>query len=92
MAMMFFANITGKVRKGNVITGNASSSDSIMGVVSHGPTNNCKMYSGDYEVTPKIQEQVLNTYDRHMNDDVTIKAIPYFEVSNEQGQTVIIGG
>lgn len=50
-------------------------------------------YEGDYEVTPKVVAQTLETANRSMESDVTIHAIPYYEVDNAfQGQTVIIGG
>lgn len=49
-------------------------------------------YTGDYIVTPQTTEQMLETSDKLMTDDVTVKAIPYYEVTNENGTTVIIGG
>lgn len=49
-------------------------------------------YEGEYEVTPKVEEQVLPTKGKGMKEDVTVKAIPVFEVSNEHGTTFIIGG
>lgn len=49
-------------------------------------------YTGPYEVTPKVESQSLNTEDKHMAHDVTIKPIPYYEVSNQNGKTIIIGG
>ena len=49
-------------------------------------------YSGPYQVTPDVQnDQVLLTNNKAMNDDVTIFKIPYTEVSNISGKTVIIG-
>ena len=49
-------------------------------------------YAGDYIVIPKVTEQVLPTSEKYMEDDVTIKSIPYFEVSNTAGGgTVYIG-
>lgn len=49
-------------------------------------------YIGNYEVTPKVDAQSLKTKDKHMTDDVTIKSIPFFKVSNETGgNTVYIG-
>lgn len=51
------------------------------------------LYEGEYEVTPKVVPQKLETANRSMETDVTIHAIPYYEVDNAfQGQTVIIGG
>ena len=49
-------------------------------------------YEGEYEVTPKISSQILPTAKKLMKDDVTIKSIPYFDVSNPAGgQTIYIG-
>ena len=50
-------------------------------------------YVGEYNVTPKIEQQILTTNDKLMADDITVKAIPFYEVSNPQGGTTfIIGG
>lgn len=49
-------------------------------------------YNGSYEVIPKTSEQTLKTKDKHMTDDLKIKSIPIFNVSNETGgSTVYIG-
>lgn len=50
-----------------------------------------KAYEGDYEVTPEAYAAVvLPTKDRLLSQDVTVKKIPYYEVSNETGTTVYI--
>lgn len=49
-------------------------------------------YEGDYVVTPDIVQQKLATQYRFLEDDVTVLEIPYHEVSNLEGTTVIIGG
>ena len=50
-------------------------------------------YTGNYEVIPKTTAQILETAQKLMTDDLTVKAIPYYEVSNNQGGlTVVIGG
>lgn len=49
-----------------------------------------EIYTGDYEVTPMTHTQILYTNDKLMTDDVTVKEIPYFETSNENGTTVYI--
>ncbi|MBQ6679563.1 MAG: hypothetical protein IJM76_06020 [Lachnospiraceae bacterium] len=46
-------------------------------------------YEGEYTVTPKMVEQVLETADKRMLDDVTVRAIPYYEVGNDQGGTTV---
>lgn len=49
-------------------------------------------YTGDYTVTPKVTAQTLGTQGKTMTDDLTIKAIPYAEVTNiSNGKTVTIG-
>ena len=48
-------------------------------------------YEGDYTVTPKTDYQILKTKDKYMADNVTVKEIPYYEVSNGSGSTVYIG-
>ena len=49
-------------------------------------------YEGKYEVTPASDAQVLATKDKRMRDNVMVKAIPFFEVSNTSGgNTIYIG-
>lgn len=49
-------------------------------------------YDGEYTVTPKVEAQTLPTKEKVMLDDVTVKAIPFFNVSNTSGgSTVYIG-
>lgn len=49
-------------------------------------------YQGVYDVTPKVVEQRMETKDKFMRDDMTIKSIPFFNVSNTSGgSTVYIG-
>ena len=51
------------------------------------------LYEGDYEVTPKLEEQTLSTANKFMQNDVKINKIPITTVSNSSGgNTVIIGG
>lgn len=48
------------------------------------------VYAGPYEVTPHVDAQYLPTQRKLMSDDVTIRAIPYYETSNVSGVTVYI--
>ena len=49
-------------------------------------------YTGEYEITPKVESQKMPTAQKTMMDDVTVHAIPYFDVSNQAGgSTVYIG-
>lgn len=49
-------------------------------------------YDGDYTIIPKTTEQELWTKNKMMKNDVTVQKIPYHEISNETGKTVVIGG
>ena len=50
-------------------------------------------YTGEYTVTPEVDTaQTLETTGKYLTNDVTVKAIPDYEVSNEAGgNTFIIG-
>ena len=49
-------------------------------------------YKGNYTVTPKVEKQELATRQKFLTENVKIKEIPFFEVSNlEGGQTAFIG-
>lgn len=55
-------------------------------------TQDAEAYQGPYDVTPSVRRQHLETKDRLMRDDVTIREIPYFETSNDEGgNTIYIG-
>lgn len=46
-------------------------------------------YTGSYEITPKVDVQTMPTAHKFMTDDVTVKAIPIFDVSNDAGGNTI---
>lgn len=49
-------------------------------------------YDGEYDITPKVEAQTMPTKEKIMLEDVTIRAIPYAEVTNQSnGKTVTIG-
>ena len=49
-------------------------------------------YNGPYDITPLFSAQVLPTAKRLMQQNLTIKKIPQYEVSNDSnGYTLIIG-
>lgn len=47
------------------------------------------LYEGEYEVTPKMTEQMLPTKDRVLVKDVKIQPVPIFRVSNTSGGTTV---
>ena len=49
-------------------------------------------YEGSYEITPGVSDRTLETANRSMAQDVTMKAIPYYTTTNKSGgYTAIIG-
>lgn len=49
-------------------------------------------YEGDYIVIPKVYDQILDTDNRILLDDVTVKEITFSKTTNEKGgYTVQIG-
>lgn len=54
---------------------------------------NLPLYSGKTNVTPETVSQTLETANTIVQEDITIKAVPYAEVSNSSGgETITIGG
>lgn len=52
-----------------------------------------EFYEGNYEVLPTFEKQTLETQNKAMRKDVSIKPISVTKVSNQSGgNTVIIGG
>ena len=50
------------------------------------------VYTGEYDVIPRVYQQILPTKDKVMIDDVTIEIIPLAKVTNHSnGYTAIIG-
>jgi len=54
---------------------------------------NYDFFEGNYEIIPKIIPQNLETKGKVMKNNINIREIPYYEVSNDSsGNTVYIGG
>lgn len=78
-----FPKITGKVKRQNELSGTVGAKTINIGG---------KPYGGQYVVTPRVYEQKLKTKGAIMNDDVTVKSIPFFNVGNQSGgSTAYIG-
>lgn len=52
-------------------------------------TGGIPAYRGEYVVTPRVNGTVLETAKKYMTDDVTVKAIPFYDVSNDSGGTTV---
>ena len=48
-----------------------------------------QVYDGPYEAIPKVTAQTLPTANKLMLEDVSVRAIPYFDVSNPAGGNTI---
>lgn len=48
-------------------------------------------YAGPYDITPLFSAQTLPTAKRLLQQNITIKKIPQYEVSNDYGTTLILG-
>ena len=49
------------------------------------PTDVLDYYEGEYEITPKVEAQTLPIAKKTMKEDLTVKAIPVFNVGNNAG-------
>lgn len=50
-------------------------------------------YDGEYSVVPGMEEQVLETEDKHLSENIIVAPIPYEEIPNAAGgYTIVIGG
>jgi hypothetical protein len=89
--------ISGNISPVGTINGNVLSKRKISGNITYGNGSSdpsAPVYYGEYEVTPLAFEQtVLNTSNKLMKKNVTVKEIPYYETSNlGGGVTVYIAG
>ena len=48
-------------------------------------SSNIPHYKGDYDVTPRVDAQTLLTAQKFLDEDIKIKKIPYYEISNSSG-------
>lgn len=86
-------SLQGVVTTQQTLKGNVSTALNLIGSMNVGGAFLPEYYEGEYEVIPSIEEQVLETNRKYMKDDVTVKEIPYAEVTNlANGITVTIGG
>ena len=61
-------------------------------LVFYAPEKDLPRYDGSYSVTPLTEAQTLKTAEKYMEDDVKVKAIPVYEVSNTAGGTTVYIG
>ncbi len=84
------AALSGSIALESALQGAIGSELTLAGTVSMPET--FERFDGSYTVIPAVAAKSLQTKDRLMSDDVTVTAIPYYEVSNPQGgSTIVIG-
>lgn len=55
-------------------------------------SDDVEKYEGIYDITPQaFQNQELYTKDKLLKENITVKEIPFFETSNQYGNTIYIG-
>lgn len=85
-------SLTGSLARRRSLTGRLASIGGLTGRLAAAYTVPPEAYDGPYEATPMTVDQKLNTKEKYMNDDMSIRSIPYFDVSNTSGgSTVYIG-
>lgn len=47
-------------------------------------------YDGDYDVLPLPETQILPTAKKYCENNITVKRIPFYEVSNSGGGTTVV--
>lgn len=53
-------------------------------------TYQAPVYEGEYDITPKAyEEQVLQTKEKTLLENVTVQKVPYYEVSNGSGGNTV---
>ena len=86
-------SLKGSIASKKNLKGSITTKEKISGFVNVGGTIRQESYDRSYEVTPTIKQQILQTKNKTMINDLTIKSIPYSEVTNtSNGITVTIGG
>lgn len=76
----------------NRVGGNISAKGKMSGKVKSAETKPLPEYEGEYVITPKFTEQVLETKQKSMSDNVTVEKITTLEVDNEAGGVTYIFG
>lgn len=83
--------LNAKIKTNINIQGKLNNNISIKGNLNVTQSNPYPEYTGTYEVIPSIEMQILETKNKILKDDVSVKQIPYFETSNLYGDTAYIG-
>ena len=75
--------LVGEVSLSNVLDGEC-------GVITRYREADYPVYAGTTTVTPRVSEQILETANKTLLEDITVLEVPYYETSNVNGMTVYI--
>ena len=88
-----FTTIYGSLSTTGQITGSLSSVSNIVGELTIPQRIDADVYDGEYDVYPDFIGTTLETKNKTLKDDISVKPIQVESVSNlEGGRTVYIGG
>lgn len=82
--------LTGKVSHAVELVGEVNADGALEGDTH--ASGDVPIYCGEYEVTPKMEEQTLRTAMKMLRNDVKVKPIPVHRTSNEYGGTTVYIG
>ena len=81
--------LKGTIEEGLHVLGTISGNNSLIATIVPS-TITYPNYDGEYVITPKIEEQILETKNKLTRENIEVKEIPYRETSNEYGYTITI--
>lgn len=79
--------LTGKLRTEYSLSAQLHVSANLRGELTK--NTNYTNYNGDYEITPKVEAQIMPTKNKLMINDVEIKGVPIFSISNNAGGNTV---
>ena len=86
--------LIGKIETTPILQGSIKKDTSLQGKLNYSSYEiyNAEKYKGEYNITPlAFKQQELKTKDKLLEENVIVKEVPFFEVSNTEGTTVYIG-
>lgn len=78
-------SLSGNLSGNKLITGAVVGTARVTGTVSISTGGVTEPYMGEYEITPKVDAQTMYTRNKYMIEDVEIKGVPIFSVTNNSG-------
>lgn len=78
-------NLTGRISSAQSMDGRIVGKQSMSGTAHIPSAIPMPEYDGSYEATPTAEIQIFATANKKMNDNFTVNATPYSEVSNLSG-------